>query len=421
MGDDLELRSASPKLRLEYSPLKRTTVQQVEHIPDLHITPAQAQDLATVNAVFDDWNFSTEDVFKEMLQKLSNLPPEQRAKFIDACTKAAHKLSESRVDDRLRTYLAVMGYIVAIISAFFKTLSDGPSKMTAFAICLVWLVPAVLLSSIVGGFMSRRSGLWVIYELRHELQHKLGEEWSISDPNKLLCESTIHSPISSSEWEPTNEPLDKALPYVGGNYSYRPSKHIFPSNAPADRRHEFVRERSTVELYVYSTLPVVIAAGCAMALSCVTPTIGLGTVTQMGFLLSWFLSVIVTAMLGTFLTGKYHWYAILINDAVITLIIAGFIIAAFIGRRHLKAYIEFNFQDQLMMLAKSRWPILVALGVGGQVFILLLMRWGNAQGVMLFSRDESVRELYFRRIRIQGKEDRKNAEVQTCEEAQPGG
>jgi hypothetical protein len=48
-----------------------------------------------------------------------------------------------------------------------------------------------------------------------------------------------------------------------------------------------------------------------------------------------------------------------------------------------------------MMLAKSLWPILVALGVISQGFILLLMRQGNAQGVMLFFRDEGEKQLYF--------------------------
>ena len=69
----------------------------------------------------------------------------------------------------------------------------------------------------------------------------------------------------------------------------------------------------------------------------------------------------------------------------------------------MEAYIEFNFEQELMILARSRWPILVALGVGSQGAMLLLMRRGNAQGVMLFSRDEDERELYFRELRRQEK------------------
>jgi hypothetical protein len=52
----------------------------------------------------------------------------------------------------------------------------------------------------------------------------------------------------------------------------------------------------------------------------------------MGFLLGWLSSVAVTMFLGMFLTGKYHWYTVLIKDCVIAVTIAGFIIAAFIGR-----------------------------------------------------------------------------------------
>jgi hypothetical protein len=137
--------------------------------------------------------------------------------------------------------------------------------------CLVWLVPAVLLSSTVGGFTSRRAGLRVI----HELQDELGDLWPISDLDKIICKSTIHSPITSRMWESTDT-LDEALPYIGGNYSYRPSKYVFPSNTPADRRNKFAPDRPPVQLFFYATLPVVFAAGCAMALSCITPTIGLG-------------------------------------------------------------------------------------------------------------------------------------------------
>jgi hypothetical protein len=130
--------SAAPRLDsvsvldidLEHPAVEGITVQQVGCLSDLRIDPTQAQDLAAVNAVFDDWVFSSEEVFDEMRNKLSSLPAEKRAVFITACTEAAYKLSESRVDDRLRTYLAVVGYIVAIISAFFRTLNDGPSKMT---------------------------------------------------------------------------------------------------------------------------------------------------------------------------------------------------------------------------------------------------------------------------------------------------
>lgn len=104
-----------------------------EQQQQLRITLLQARDLATVNAVFDDWKFSSEEVFDGMHVQLRRLSTANREVFITACTEAAHKLSESRADDRLRTYLAILGYISAAIGAFLRMLNEGPTKLTGTA------------------------------------------------------------------------------------------------------------------------------------------------------------------------------------------------------------------------------------------------------------------------------------------------
>lgn len=65
-----------------------------------------------------------------MHRQLRRLSAAEREVFITACTEAAHKLSESRADDRLRTYLAILGYIAAIIAAFLRT---RPSRTTGIS------------------------------------------------------------------------------------------------------------------------------------------------------------------------------------------------------------------------------------------------------------------------------------------------
>ena len=104
-----------------------------EQQQQLRITLLQARDLATVNAVFDDWGFSSGEVFDGMHRQMLRLSVADREVFITACTEAAHKLSESRADDRLRTYLAILGYIGATIGAFLRMLNDGPNKLTGTA------------------------------------------------------------------------------------------------------------------------------------------------------------------------------------------------------------------------------------------------------------------------------------------------
>ena len=104
-----------------------------ENQQQLRITLPQARDLATVNAVFDDWKFSSEEAFDGMHRQMLRLSVADRAVFITACTEAAHKLSESRADDRLRTYLAIFAYVASTIGAYLRTVNEGAVKMTGAA------------------------------------------------------------------------------------------------------------------------------------------------------------------------------------------------------------------------------------------------------------------------------------------------
>ena len=260
--------------------------------PALKITPAQARDLATVNSAFDDWLFSTNEIFEAMLNALIRLDDKRRKIFITACIEAAHRLSESRVDERRRTVFAVAGYIVAIIASFLKSIVpnstrnctlDTPTCTTldrktaysiAFALSVSWLIPVVLLSSMVGGYTSTRAAARIIRDLKSEV----GEFWQIPDLDAWGSTSTLRSPFSRDVvWE-TCETLVDALPYGGGNYSYRPSKYLPPSNAETKIRyrdvHSFSGDRSATRLYIYSTLPLIIAVGCAMTITWLTPSKG---------------------------------------------------------------------------------------------------------------------------------------------------
>ncbi|KAI5850824.1 hypothetical protein BZA05DRAFT_445207 [Tricharina praecox] len=387
--------------------------------PAFQLTLSQAQDLAAVNAVFDDWMHSSDMVFVAMRSALMRLPPKLRVQFITAITEAAHKLSESRADDRLRAWLAILGYAVAIIAAFMRTLDQGPEKMTAhsiaFAMSMVWLVPAVMISTTAGGFTSKRAGMRIV----RELQDELGAAWPVQKIEEWTCTSTVWNPAGKGRsvlWEST-VPLGEALPWCGGNYSYRAFKRLESAhlNPPEMRRGlpTFAAERPTALLYFYSVLSVLLAVGCAMALSCLTSTVGLGcrTMTQMSFFLGWLLSVALTRLFRRYLSGKYHWYAIVFKDFIIGFLVIGFIVAAFIGKfnscfcwsayfsRFSGAYVEvhsFYFDANLRTLTMTKWPILVAVGLGGQAIMLVIMGWGNSQGVLLlFCREEKEQEEYF--------------------------
>ncbi|KAF8543174.1 hypothetical protein BDD12DRAFT_726849 [Trichophaea hybrida] len=301
----------------------------------LQITPEQARDLATVNSIFDDWDFSTNSVFESMFQTLTHLDAPGRDGFITACIDAAHRLSESRADERRRTSFAVLGYIVAIIAAFLKTLTGKSQTLDrkiafsiAFSMSMSGLIPAVVLSTMVGSFTSNRVAVRIIRDLKAEL----GDSWHILDPGTWQVSSTLRNPVSRCAVWKSWETLDNTLPYAGGNYSYRPSKYVPPTGLLP--WNGFIGDRSTTKIYIYSVLPLIIAVGCAITVTWLTPTKGFScrSLVQLSFLLLWIMSLFLTWISGYFLTGKYRWYAILIKDFIIALIIWGLIIAAFVGR-----------------------------------------------------------------------------------------
>ena len=136
--------------------------------------------------------------------------------------------------------------------------------------CMVWLVPAVYVSVVLGAFTSRRAGLQVI----HELQSELGDMWPIASPNRSESISAVRVPGTPTI--NSHDPLDKALPWEGGNYSWRPSKRLAPSSDSRARSGPAPRDRPLALAYTYATLPVIFAAAIAILLSCLTPTFGLG-------------------------------------------------------------------------------------------------------------------------------------------------
>ena len=143
--------------------------------------------------------------------------------------------------------------------------------------CMVWLVPAVYVSVVVGAFTSRRVGLRVI----RELEDKLGEMWPIASPENSVSISAVRVPVTPTTGHiyhlfTSRDRLDKALPWEGGNYCWRPSKRLAPFLDSRARSEPASRDRPLALAYAYATFPVVSAAVCAIVLSCLTPVFGLG-------------------------------------------------------------------------------------------------------------------------------------------------
>jgi hypothetical protein len=75
------------------------------------------------------------------------------------CREIANELSDSNTLQLPRTWLAVLSYVVTVLSAFVQAIGGTPSSQPGgrigTAMFLSWLIPFVLLSNTVGGFTSR--------------------------------------------------------------------------------------------------------------------------------------------------------------------------------------------------------------------------------------------------------------------------
>ena len=234
------------------------------------------RDIATVNVLFDEWNYDAIAVYPQMRGSLDRLKGEKKANFIAACREAAHRLSDSRVNDSLRTWLAVGGYIVSVIAAYMKTIESGMTSRRAhtiaFAILYSWLIPAVVISANVGGFASTRAGRRVIREIKDELR----DDWTIADPADVTYPSTVRLPLSYGPLFKDSTGLEESFSFFG-SYSFRHNTSLkFPSPNALETRRAHSWNRPNWFLLLLSCLPIIIATSNAVLLSWMRPPQWLG-------------------------------------------------------------------------------------------------------------------------------------------------
>ncbi|KAF2429738.1 hypothetical protein EJ08DRAFT_650194 [Tothia fuscella] len=82
------------------------------------------------------------------------------------CREIANELSDSNSLQLPRTWLAILSYVVTVLSAFVEAIGGKPSSQPGgrigTAMFMSWLLPIVLLSNTVGCFTSRRTCLRVM-------------------------------------------------------------------------------------------------------------------------------------------------------------------------------------------------------------------------------------------------------------------
>lgn len=222
--------------------------------------------------------------------------------FAEAYQEAASELSDYRVNEAARTYLAILGYLVSISSAFIdaadaSSTASRPGNRIAFAVMFSWLIPAVLSSASIGGFPSKRSC------------HRILTRLNASTPGLFShkTRSTLLMGLKSSE-----DDYFASQPWAGAIYSYRPQKCLFDAGS---------KNCHPVVLCALSIIPIVVCTTCAFVISWVTPTVGLGcrSISELVIGLVWLSSACITWMVPRLglANGKYLWRILFVKNALI--------------------------------------------------------------------------------------------------------
>jgi hypothetical protein len=226
-------------------------------------TPEFEKDLALVLWALDDYEDSNQDGMKTTFAK--NLKdslcngPQTHKDPAHAIQNAAFKLSDSRVNNARRVILAVAAYLAAVSANFVLVkMSNDIEYYLPHTIALrelyYWLIPAIVLSSLAGGWPSQWTSLKVLREL--------GED--------LGCERLAEL-----------KPMEA---WNGGDYSFR-TRGMGLSGDFLD--------------FTLALASVVIAFTFSFTMSWNTPTKGLGCrgLTELGFLAGWIVNAVTTLFL----------------------------------------------------------------------------------------------------------------------------
>lgn len=279
------------------------------------------RDIATVNVLFDEWNYNAVGVYPQ-IRLFDRLEGKKRTNFIAACREAAHRLSDSRVNDSLRTWLAVGGYIVSVIAAYMKTIESGMTSRRAhtiaFAILYSWLIPAVVISANVGGFASTRAGRRVIREIKDELR----EDWTIADPADVTYLSAVRLPLLDGPVLKDFTRLEESFSFFE-SYSFRHNTSLkFPRPGTLEIRRAHTWNRPNWFLLLLSCLPIITATFNAVLLSWMHPPNGLGcrSLTQIAFCIAWLLSALFTKLTSKLFSGKYYFRLVIVKDLILVVV-----------------------------------------------------------------------------------------------------
>jgi hypothetical protein len=267
--------------------------------------------------------------------------------------EAAYQLTTNRTESQRPTWVAVIGYLGALVGAFVRTKMQRENNQTSHTIAVVTLlsyfVALVLISSTLGVFRSVPHALNILQRLRRNIiNHRRETEeraapelfpqlpslkkaqtaaWNFLDPpkNGLYSEDkNLEDPQRDCE---NLEGWLEVAPWTGINSSWRPCEKI---GVECDTRN-----RKPWLLGTYSLAFILLGSYCpAVVLSLYSGSIGFGCRCLAWTMIAgaWLLSLILDYTMKNLIpTAKRLWICTICKDFLFSATIVGSILAIQIG------------------------------------------------------------------------------------------
>jgi uncharacterized membrane protein YeaQ/YmgE (transglycosylase-associated protein family) len=266
---------------------------------------------------------------------------------------AAQSLQSSREESQGVILASILGLIGALAGAFIRTWKERRNNQTAHTIAVVCLlfnfIPIVQISSQIGGFTSPTAAVYIIQNLRRNLEiyyNRLGHRdrmipfpplefrddilWDGRFPDQELREGSRSSDLNTDNlaiWP-------GVAGFSGMNACWRPRKNL----SRADQFSNYQISHTWLGFWSFSIITVGSYVP-ALVLSYRTPLKGFGcrSLSWTVILALWYLSVVCDFGLKSLKKGKmlekarHLWLATVVKDSVVSIAIAAIIVSAQIG------------------------------------------------------------------------------------------
>ncbi|KAH0562039.1 hypothetical protein GP486_003257 [Trichoglossum hirsutum] len=358
-----------------------------------------SSDCALVLYAIADFHGESDRCLRDVINNLHNAIEAEKGTVIEALRKAVEsdkgkyviqraslELADIRVNNTLRSFLAVTAYLANLIGSWARVTYGGVPESSsriptmAFRLLYFWLIPTIVLSTSAGTWPSRRAGLHILRRLETELKLL---------PDNLSCDFDfdVHSLNASNS----------------GSHIWLPEKFIYHRD---DNRR--------VLFFSIAVFSVASAFATAFATSWFIPTVGLGCggLVLLGYFGAWICSFLFT-ILSTFLATRFAcaakttrrglWRIIIVKDSVIVIPMISVLFGAF-GGAH--AYLDLNMDETLGKRGKVAVPKLFAPAAVVQVCLLCGMMWLSRETLKLDFWRDSKREKHYESLAKSGPHER---------------